>query len=226
MIKYIDSLTLKAFSLFLSAKGFKLIVASTDKEIADAMSVRHKVHTIEKKWDYPSECDQWINEHYKTCTLFLTYYKSKPIATCAIFDPEKSNRLYEGFGINQNCEYFEIGGLAIIQSFRGGQMIALLSLYYQIYLYSRKHNIHRWIALSSRVFVRSMKQLTPGINQIDVNIENGTSMLGRLYHQAVIQLTPSIVCYTVDLNSISPWRIAKRLINYATKEVHHRLRFK
>ena len=211
------------FSIFVRVKGFKMVTVSTEQEFADAMSVRHDVHTVEEGWSYPAECSRWIDDHYKNATIFLTYYQSEPIATVAIFDPKYANRLYDGFGINQDCEYHEIGGLAIKKDFRSGQMLVLLSIYCQLYRYSTKQNIHKWIALSSRVFVRGVEKLVPTIEMVALNLEQGTDQAGVLYHKAMLQFVPQIVCYKVNLRSISLWYIAKQAMRYTLKESFHKL---
>ena len=211
-------LTLNIFVLILRMKGYKTIRAVSERQMKHALSVKHEVYANELKWIFPDECRDWIDKNNKHSIIFIVYHNNIPVGTASLFDPKGANRLYDGYGINENCESYEIGSLAIKKEYRGAQMFVFLSMFYYLYEYSRLNSIKKWLAITSKALYLTIKKFTKSIELIDVSTSRGKDPIGALYHNVAKKLNPSVVCYTIDVDSISPWRIAKDLIKDTLKK--------
>lgn len=212
MKKLMDKLVLACFPFFLKVKGYQVVRAVSARHIEDALAIKNEVYINELKWIYPEECHDWIERNNEKSIKFVAYHKNEPMGTIALFDPNRANRLYDSCGINENCEFSEVGSLAVKKAYRERQMFVFILLFYALYNYSRKNAIEKWIAISAKAIYWNCKRFAKGIELVKVSTSQGKDPMGIIYREAANRLNPTAVCFTADISSISPGNIVRDLI--------------
>src|SRR4051812_47702957 len=109
----LNKLAIILFSVFTKLKGYKFSIVKTQAENIDSDNIFD-----EGGYKLP-ETFQEEMQLYKANTIkFIAYYKSKPVGTVSLADPNIINRPYRLHGFDEKGEHFEIQSLVVSKGHR------------------------------------------------------------------------------------------------------------
>lgn len=204
-----DRIVTRLYSFYIFLKGYKVKKVESPLEKIEIEKLIHEVHVDELGWVYSEEIEVWNTKVYEKAISFIVYHRGKTVGTMSLIDPNYANRLYEGYGLNENKSGFEIGGLAVKKEYRSKDMLVFSMLFSTAFFYSKNHGIKYWLALSSRLLYRNLLKLDPSTKLLKHSTENGKTDVGIRYHDSAREVNPGHVCYQMTVDSYSPWSLAK-----------------
>lgn len=208
----LNNASLYLFFLLLKLKGYRIIPADTAKLKEKATALKHEVYSEERKYSLPKECLDWNNKNQENAISFIAYFKNTPVGTVSLYDPSQTNRLYAGFGINEDGVHFEIGSLAIKKEFRDGQMFVFLGLIGAITEYSYKNSVKHWMSISSKNLYRTLRKFNKEIKMVPASTENGKEKFAIMLYDTAQKNIPTNVAFSMEVTSFVPWRIVMNFI--------------
>lgn len=212
----LNKVALYLFSFLVWYRGYKFIRASSENQLKVAAEIKKESYE-ESYYIIPEYIQQRLDQYDQTSVTFICYYQKTPIGTITLFDPQKANRLYDGLGVNQNANFYELGNLAVKKDYRGGDKFVVIGLFKQVYEYSRKRGIEKWIMTAAKNSFITLRKFSSHMEVIPIDFNIARDSIMRHYFELFWNKNPS-VCFTASVTSFSPWYMVKKMMKRMMKQ--------
>jgi len=207
IVKAIDKLSIAIFGLIIFLRGYRLTVAHSPRELADA----HKLFD-EDGIRFPAEIEDDLTRFSNGAVNIVAYYRNEPVGMVRIANPKIANRAYAHLGMDKEGAHHEIQGLIVKKEHRDGAQFVMLGLVRKLYTYSVANKIRTWNACGKRELYLTIRRYCKKTEVIEVDFKSIQHPVTRyLYTHGKLE-----TYFIMDLLGFSPSLI---LMNFLKKHI-------